>query len=65
MDNSTARFPEANTILGTSCGQEVVNLSVYVLGSGQVLVAFNLCLDQMVAMDCGRNSNLEVKAALK
>ena len=60
MNDTTAWLPEAHSILGPSCGQEVVHLLVDVLGSGQVLVAFNLSLDQVVTMDGGGDSNLEI-----
>ena len=52
VGDSTARFPEPNTVLGSKGGQKVVDLRVDDLG--QVLLALNLCLDEMVAVDGGR-----------
>ena len=40
-------------------GRAVVHLAVKVLGAGQVLVAFNLGLDQVVTVDGGGHSHLE------
>ena len=42
MDDAAARFPEADSVLGSTGGQEVVDLAVNVL---QVLVSLDLCLD--------------------
>ena len=57
MDDSTAGFPEADTVLGPGGGQEVVDLLVDVLGPGKVLVPLNLGLDQMVTVDCAGDCN--------
>ena len=51
MDDAAARLPEADAVLGTSGGEEVVDLAVDVLGARQVLVAAELGLDQVVAVD--------------
>ena len=59
MNDATARFPESNSVLGSRCGEEVVHLLVDVLGPGQVLVALDLRLDQVVAVDGGGNSDLQ------
>ena len=58
MNDPTAWFPEANTILGSTGGQEVVDLLIDVLGPRQVLVALNLSLDEMVAVDGGGHGHL-------
>ena len=42
MDDAAAWFPESDSVLGSSGGQEVVDLDVDVL---QVLVSLDLCLD--------------------
>ena len=60
MDNAAAGFPESHPVLGSGGGQEVVHLLVDILGSGQVLVAFNLGLNQMVTVDGGGDSNLSI-----
>ena len=61
MNDAAAWFPESNTVLGAGGGQEVVHLAVDVLGAGQVLVALDLGLDQVVAVDGGGDSHLEIK----
>ena len=58
MDDATARLPEPDPVLGTGGGQKVVNLLVDILGPGQVLVSFNLSLDQVVAVDSGGDRDL-------
>ena len=52
MNDSTARLPEPHTILGSRGCQEVVHLLVDILGPGKVLLSFNLCLDQVVTVNC-------------
>ena len=59
MDDAAAWFPEPDSVLGAGGGQEVVHLAVDVLGAGQVLVALDLGLDQVVAVDGGGDSNLK------
>ena len=59
MNDTAAGFPEADPVLGSGRGQEVVHLLVDVLGPGQVLVALDLRLDQVVAVDGGGNSDLQ------
>ena len=58
MDDAAARLPEPYPVLGTGGGQEVVNLLVDILGPGQILVSFNLSLDQVVAVDRGGDRDL-------
>ena len=58
MNDTAAGFPEADPVLGSGRGQEVVHLLVDVLGPRQVLVALNLGLDQMVAVDGGWHCHL-------
>lgn len=53
MDDARARLPESNSVLGTCRGQKVVDLLVDVLGPLQILLALDLGLDQVIAMDCG------------
>ena len=59
MNDTAAGFPEADPVLGSGRGKEVVHLLVDVLGPGQVLVALDLRLDQVVAVDGGGNSDLQ------
>ena len=59
MDDAAARFPEPDSVLGAGGGQEVVHLAVYVLSAGQVLVALNLGLDQVVIVNGGGDSLLK------
>ena len=58
MNDSGARFPEADAVLGSGRGQEVVDLLVEVLGPVQILLALNLGLDQVVAVDGGGDRHL-------
>ena len=58
MNDSGARFPEADAVLGSGRGQEVVDLLVEVLGPVQILLALNLGLDQVVAVDGGGHRHL-------
>ena len=51
MNDSASGFPETNSVLGSSSGEEVVDLLVHLLGALQVLFPFDLCLNQMVAVD--------------
>ena len=53
MDDATAGLPEPDSVLSPGGGEEVVDLLVHVLGPGQVLVALDLGLDEMVAVDGG------------
>ena len=59
MDDAAAWFPEPDSVLGAGSGQEVVHLAVDVLGTGQVLVALDLGLDQVIAVDGRWDSNLK------
>jgi len=56
--HTTARFPEAESVLGARTAQELVDLGVDVLGAGQILLAALLGLDQVVAVDGGRDLDL-------
>ena len=58
MDDAAAGFPESDSVLGAGGGQEVINLAVDVLGAGQVLVTLDLCLDQVVTVNVGGDSDL-------
>ena len=58
MNDTTAGFPEADPVLGSGRGQEVVDLLVEVLGPVQILLALNLGLDQVVAVDGGGDRHL-------
>ena len=59
MNNAASWFPEPDSVLGTGSGEEVVHLAVDILGPGQVLVALDLGLDQVVAVDGGGDSHLK------
>jgi hypothetical protein len=63
VDDSTAWFPEPNTVLGSRGGQEVLDLCVDDLS--QVLLVLNLCLDQMVAVDGGRHDVNDIVGGLR
>ena len=58
MDDSGSGFPESDSVLGSGRGQEVVDLLVEVLGPVQILLALNLSLDQVVAVDGGGDRHL-------
>ena len=60
VNDTAAGFPEADAVFGSGRGQEVVHLLVDVLGPGQVLVALNLGLDQVVAVDGGWHRHLNM-----
>ena len=59
MDDAAAGFPESDSVLNAGGGQEVVNLAVD--GAGQVLVSLDLCLDEVVTVDGGGDSDLYSK----
>ena len=65
MDDAAAWFPEPDSVLGSGGGQEVVDLAVDVLGTGQVLVSLNLGLDQVVTVDGGGDSNLKQERSIQ
>lgn len=54
VDDTRARAPETNVVLGTSRRQEVVDLLVDTNGALKILGAADLGLNQMVAVDSGR-----------
>ena len=58
MDDSTAGLPEADSVLGSGRGEEVVDFFVEIFGALQILLALNLGLDQMVTVDGGGNGHL-------
>ena len=58
MNDTRAGAPETNVVLGSSSAQEVVNLLVKVLGTGQILGATNLSLNQMITVDGSGGGNL-------
>ena len=51
MNDAAAGLPEPDSVLGPSGGEEVVHLLVHLLGALQVLLPFDLCLNQVVAVD--------------
>lgn len=54
MDDTRARFPEAEAVFSGGGSQKVVNLLVDVDSALKILDATDLCLDQVVAVDgCG------------
>lgn len=57
VNDTGSWLPEANVVLGASGGKEVVDLLVDADGTGQILVAANLGLNQMVAVNGGRVGN--------
>lgn len=57
VDDTRTGLPEADSVLGGSGREEVVNLLVDVLGAGQVLLAADLSLNQVVAVDGGRDGD--------
>ena len=58
MNDSGSGFPESDSVLGSGRGQKVVDLLVEVLGPVQILLALNLGLDQVVAVDGGGHRHL-------
>ena len=58
MDDSGSGLPEADSVLGSGRGEEVVDLLVHVLGPGQILLALDLGLDQVIAVDRGGHGDL-------
>ena len=58
VDNPGAGLPEPSAIAGRYRGQEVVDLSVAVQGSRQVLLAVIAGLNEVVTMGGCRNLNL-------
>lgn len=57
VDDTGARAPETNVVLGAGSGQEVVDLLVDVNGAGKILLTTNLGLNEMVAVDSGGVGN--------
>ena len=57
VNDTRAGSPETDVVLGASSGQEVVNLLVDVLGTGKILLATNLGLNQVITVDGGRGSD--------
>ena len=58
VNDTRAGAPETNVVLGSSSAQEVVNLLVKILGTGQILGATNLSLNQMITVDSSGGGNL-------
>jgi hypothetical protein len=54
VDDTGAGLPETDVVLRSSGGQEVVDFLVDVIGTSQILLASNLGLNQVVAVDGGR-----------
>ena len=57
MDDAGAGLPEADAVLRTRRRQELVHLRVNVLGAGQILLAADLRLNQVIAVDGGRHGD--------
>ena len=57
VNDTRAGLPETEVVLGARRAQEVVNLLVDVVGASQILLATNLGLNQVVAVDGGRGGN--------
>lgn len=57
VDNSGTGAPETNVVLGSGGGKEIVDLLVDVNGTGQILGAADLSLNQMVTVDGGGGGN--------
>jgi hypothetical protein len=57
VNDTRARLPETNVVLGARCRQEVVDFLVDVLSAGQILLSTDLSLDKMVTVDGGGSSN--------
>lgn len=53
VNDTGARAPETNVVLGTSSSKEVVDLLVDVDSTGKILGTTNLSLDQVIAVDSG------------
>lgn len=51
MNDTAAWLPEANSVLRPSSGEEVIYFLVHLFGALQVLLSFDLCLNQVVAVD--------------
>ena len=51
MNNTTARFPESDTVLGAGSREEVVHLLVNVDGTSEILLATDLRLNQVIAVN--------------
>lgn len=54
MNDTRARSPETNVILGTGRGKEVINFLVDIVRIGKIFDTSDLCLDQMIAMNSCR-----------
>lgn len=57
VNDTGSWLPETNVVLGASGGKEIVDLLVDADGTGQILVAANLGLNKMVAVNSGRVGN--------
>lgn len=57
VDDTRARLPETNVVLGARGGKEVVDLLVDLVGTSKILVSTDLGLDQVVTVDSGRSSH--------
>ena len=57
MNNSTAGFPESDTVFSSTSGQKVVNFFVDILGPFEIFDTFDLSLDQVITMNRRRYSN--------
>ena len=58
VDDTRAGLPETNVVLGASAGKEVVNFLVNADGAVKILLATDLGLDQVIAVDGGRVGDL-------
>jgi hypothetical protein len=57
VNDTGAGLPETEVVLGARRTQEVVDLLVGLVGASQILLATNLGLNQVVAVDGGRSGN--------
>ncbi len=58
VDNTRTRVPEAHAVLSSGGGKEVVHLGVLVLSDGEILLALDLGLNEVIAVDGGGDSSL-------
>lgn len=65
MDNARSGLPEANAVLRSAGSEEVVDLLVEVDGTGKILFASGLGLNQVVAVDLKAQKNGSASARLR
>ena len=57
MNDTRSRLPETDTVLGSASSEEVVNLLVDVLSTSKILDTSSLSLNQVVAVNGGRDGD--------